>query len=190
MRNLHKHIEKEFRKECLCWLMEWEHLEKISNYKNHYRFTLKCIGQDIIPYSLKLKTPIYRLRAQENIHKAERKLLKECPRNISNNTALCGLDRNRCEAHLISFLVEIVKYIRNAKMSYIKLGRRDISRSWNAREENMKDCLTKKRNGTEVSMVATQTPKSEMATQTNVKVKSIKKSSQRKTHLNLSKCFL
>ena len=41
---------------------------------------------------------------------------------------------------------------------------------WNAREENLKDYLTK-RNGTKVSIEGTQMQKSKMATQTNTKIK-------------------
>ena len=58
-------------------LREWEHLDKkISDYKNHQSFTLRCVNQDLMPVSLKLKTTIKRLKAQEIINKRERKLLK------------------------------------------------------------------------------------------------------------------
>ena len=42
-----------------CLLQEWESLQiKDSDYKNHHRFTLRCLSKDLIPVSVTLKSTI------------------------------------------------------------------------------------------------------------------------------------
>ena len=57
---------------------------KISNYKNHRRFLLRCLSKDITPVSLKLKNNIGTYMSRCIIHNTERKLLNERVRNINN----------------------------------------------------------------------------------------------------------
>ena len=57
---------------------------KISDYKNHRRFLLRCLNKDITPVSLKLKNNIGTYKSKCIIHKTERKLLNKRVRNINN----------------------------------------------------------------------------------------------------------
>ena len=85
MRNLHAFIKQEFGEESVLKLRLWEKAEKkMANYKNHRRFSIKCLKRDIIPVSIKLRTRLSTKKASQIIRKAERQLLNECIRNINN----------------------------------------------------------------------------------------------------------
>ena len=143
IRNLHKHIEKEWWREYLYQLREWEHLEKeMSSYRKHHRFMPRCKGQDIIPVILKLKT---------SKHLGHKKLSTGQKGNYWKNgseTSITALNYvhwiGTGVRHAWPQSLKKAKCIRHAKISYTKLGRGNISRSWNTREENLKECLTKK----------------------------------------------
>ena len=80
MRNLYKFIEENRGLEALHVVQEWEKWEiKDSDYKNHRRFTLRCISKDLIPVSVRLKSKSSSRsrRAIEIIHKAEKQLLQD-----------------------------------------------------------------------------------------------------------------
>ena len=56
MRNIHNIIEKELGRESVAIFRDWEqHVKKLADFKNHRRFTLRCLSQKITPVSLKLK---------------------------------------------------------------------------------------------------------------------------------------
>ena len=79
MRNLHAFIKQEFGEESVLRLRLWEKVEKkMANYKNHRRFTIKCLKRDITPVSIKLRTSLSTKKASQIIRKAERQLLNEC----------------------------------------------------------------------------------------------------------------
>ena len=85
MRNLHAFIKQEFGEESVLKLRLWEKAEKkMADYKNHRRFTIKCLKRDIIPVSIKLRTSLSTKKASQIIRKAERQLLNEHIRNINN----------------------------------------------------------------------------------------------------------
>ena len=85
MRNLLQIINREYGKEALAIFRKWENLNmKICDYKNHRRFSLRCLGNGIIPVSIKLKNTIRTHRSDCIIQKAERSLLNERVRNINN----------------------------------------------------------------------------------------------------------
>ena len=54
------------------------------DFQNHRRFTLKCLKQDIIPVSVRLKTNIKTSRGLQILRRAEKQLLNECIRSINN----------------------------------------------------------------------------------------------------------
>ena len=58
--------------------------KKMANYRNHRRFSIKCLKREIIPVSIKLKTNIHTRKASEIIRRAEKQLLNECIRTINN----------------------------------------------------------------------------------------------------------
>ena len=91
MRNLHNILEKEFGRESVAIFRDWEHhVKKLANFKNHRRFTLRCISQKITPVSLKLKRNITTKRGREIIDKAEKQLLEERVRQINNTIDICS----------------------------------------------------------------------------------------------------
>ena len=97
MRNLHNAIRTEFGMENVAILRKWEQLEKkIANFKNHRRFTLRCLSQKITPNSLKLKSNIKTSRGKRILEKAERQVANERVRNINNTIATCTCLRDTC----------------------------------------------------------------------------------------------
>ena len=85
MRRLPYIIEQEFGKNTLELYQKLERtVLKISDYKNHRRFSLWCLSKDITPVSLKLKNNIGTYKSKCIIHNTERKLLNERIRNINN----------------------------------------------------------------------------------------------------------
>ena len=85
MRNLIQITNQEYRKEALTIFRKWENLNmKICNYKNHRRFLLRCLGNGIIPVSIRLKNNVGTYRSDCINQKAERCLLNERIRNVNN----------------------------------------------------------------------------------------------------------
>ena len=79
MRNLHNIIRTEFGWESITILRKWEQLEKkIADYKNHRKFTLRCLIQKITPNILNLKSNIKTTRGKLIIYRAEKQLANEC----------------------------------------------------------------------------------------------------------------
>ena len=92
MRIPHQFTEDEFGKENLQIFQEWKHLEmNISNNRNHHGLTIMCLGQDIIPVSVKLKTTMNTIITRQINHETERKFLQEHVRTINNMTDCCAL---------------------------------------------------------------------------------------------------
>ena len=84
MRNLIQIIIQEYGKEALAIFRKWENLNmKTCNYKNHRRFLLRCLGNGIIPVSIRLKNNARTQRSDSIIQKAERSLLNERIREVN-----------------------------------------------------------------------------------------------------------
>ena len=59
MRSITILIEQEYEKDTLTLYKKVEEMEtKICNFKNHHRFSLRCLSKGIMPVSLKLKNLI------------------------------------------------------------------------------------------------------------------------------------
>ena len=56
----------------------------MADYKNHRRFSVKCLKHKVIPVSVKLKTNIHTAKGLQIIRMTEKQLLKECIRSINN----------------------------------------------------------------------------------------------------------
>ena len=56
---------------------------KVSNFKNHQRFSLRCLSKGVTPVSLQLKNLTRTQRGEGIIQKAEKQLLNERTRNIN-----------------------------------------------------------------------------------------------------------
>ena len=77
-------MEEKHGKESLHLLWEWESLQiKDSDYRNHHRFTLRCLSKDLILVSVRFKSTINTRRAKPIIHKAERQLPQDSIKAIN-----------------------------------------------------------------------------------------------------------
>ena len=56
---------------------------RASEYKNHRIFTLRCIHNDLVPSSIKLKSTIKSTRANQILRKAEKDLLQARVKSIN-----------------------------------------------------------------------------------------------------------
>ena len=89
MRDLVKLIEQKYGKDTTIIFRKLEKMEiKISNFKNHQRFSLRCLNKGLVPVSLRLKNLIRTQKGRGIIYKAEMILLNERIRNI-NSTIEC-----------------------------------------------------------------------------------------------------
>ena len=68
----------------------------MANFKNHRRFSLRCLDNNIIPVSLKLRSNIKTPKAKKIIKKTERALLNERIGMINNTIELCKHEKDTC----------------------------------------------------------------------------------------------
>ena len=90
----------------------------MAHHRNHQRFTIKCLKNDIIPVSVRLKTNIHTTKGLEIIKRAEKQLLNECVRSINNQLEMSMIKRDACSLKLKGLLdqktiEECAKLIRN-----------------------------------------------------------------------------
>ena len=94
MRGLVKILEQKYGKNTIATYRKWEKMEgKVSVFKNHQRFLLRCLDKGLVPVSLKLKNHIRTQRGKAIIEKAEKQLLNE--RIESINFKLEHFDHDR-----------------------------------------------------------------------------------------------
>ena len=94
-------MKQEYGQESKFLLWQWEKLEKkMANYRNHLRFTIKCLNSEIIPVSVRLKTNVQMSRGLQIIRKAEKQLLNEQIRSINNILELLMSKRDICSEKL------------------------------------------------------------------------------------------
>ena len=112
MINIHKNIKEKYGLEALQQLCLWEkNVIKVSNYKNHRIFTLKCIGQNLIPVTISL-TPV---RSKQNINtsarkiieRAERQLMQERVRDIDNKIQASENNGNHNKTRLAYIVTQV-----------------------------------------------------------------------------------
>ena len=97
MRSLHSFIKEEYGQESISLLQQWEKIEKkMANYRNHQRFSIKCLKNEIIPVIVKLKTNIHTAKGLQIIQRAEKQLLNECTRTINNMLEMYMYKRDSC----------------------------------------------------------------------------------------------
>ena len=97
MRNLHSIFKEEYGQEGIFLLRQWENLEKkMADFKNHQRFTIKCLKNNIVPVSVRLKTNIKTTKGIEIIRRAEKQLLNERVRNINSQLEIFMFKRDTC----------------------------------------------------------------------------------------------
>ena len=68
----------------------------MANFRNHRQFTIKCLKNNIIPVSIKLKTNIKTTKGLDIIRRAEKQLLNEHIRSINHQLELFMFKRDTC----------------------------------------------------------------------------------------------
>ena len=72
----------------------------MADFRNHRQFTIKCLKNNIIPVSIRLKTNIKTIKGLDIIRRAEKQLLNECIRSINNQLELFMFNRDTCKNQL------------------------------------------------------------------------------------------
>ena len=84
MRGLIKLIQQKYGKIAIETYRKWEKIEiKMSDYRNHLRFSPRCLDRGLIPVSLRLKNLLRTERGRDIIYKTEKRLLNERIKNIN-----------------------------------------------------------------------------------------------------------
>ena len=84
MRGLIKLLQQRYGKVTIETYRKWEKIEiKMSDYRNHLRFSLRCLDRGLIPVSLRLKNLLGTQRGKDIIYKTEKRLLNERIKNIN-----------------------------------------------------------------------------------------------------------
>ena len=68
----------------------------MADFQNHWRFTLRCLSQDLIPVSIKLKTTVKTPKCIYIVRKAERMLMNERVRSINNTITMFRWQIDTC----------------------------------------------------------------------------------------------
>ena len=171
MRNLHAFIKQEFGEESVLKLQLWEKAEKkMANFKNHRRFSIKCLKRDFIPVSIRLRTTLYTRKASQIIKKAEKQLLNECIRSI-NNTIEINMFRRDAYFHQLErelyqgTLQECINFINKVReCRHKKVQDRQIKK-FNALEQKTSGCSkqdvrkNREKDGTTENLVSEKTKK-------------------------------
>ena len=107
MRNLIHILEEKYGKNSIGIFRNWEKMEgKVSNFKNHQRFLLRCLSQGVTPVSLKLKNLTRTKKGEGIIKRAEKQLLNERIRNINYKIEKFEHDKYMYENQLQEILKE------------------------------------------------------------------------------------
>ena len=78
----------------------------MSDLKNHRQFSLRCLSNDVIPVSIRLKSNIKTPKGQEIIRRAEKALLNERIRSINNTIYMFNLQLDTCKTNLAKKIKE------------------------------------------------------------------------------------
>ena len=76
----------------------------MADFRNHRWFTIKCLKNNNIPVSVKLKTNIKTTKGLDIIRRAEKQLLNEHIRSINQQLELFMLKRDTCTIKLKELL--------------------------------------------------------------------------------------
>ena len=107
MRNIHNHLRSEYGIESVRLLCRWERIEgKMADFKNHRQFSLRCLSNDVIPVSIRLKSNIKTPKGKEIIRKTEKALLNERICSINNSIYMFSLQLDTCKIELAKKIKE------------------------------------------------------------------------------------
>ena len=135
MRNLHKLILENNRIEVLRLFRDWEKLQfRECDYKNHRIFTHRCLHNDLVPVSIKLKSTLRSERARKILRSAEKQLLQTRLKSIysllDNNAKQIELTRSQIASILPTpNYPECQKFIEKVKeLRFKKVKERQVSK--------------------------------------------------------------
>ena len=142
MSNLHRRILDQYGKFCLNSVRDLESTSrKIADFRNHLRFSLRCLKVSVTPVSLRLKTPMRSFNANRIIFNAERKLLNERMRQI--NYKLDGLNARKASLEQLLRGKLSEKTFAEAK-EFVTRGQLSQHEKGKARQKNKFDRLQQK----------------------------------------------
>ena len=109
---------------------------KVSDFKNHRRFLLRCLSQGVTPVSLKLKNLTRTKKGEGIIKRAERQLLNDRIRNINYKIEKFQHDKHMYERQLREILKEdqVIwdackeEVLKRTEMRHLKVQNRQISK--------------------------------------------------------------
>ena len=78
----------------------------MADFQNHRRFTLRCLGEKVVPVSIKLKSQVKTPKGLQIIRKAEVSLINERIQSINNTINMLGLEFDTCMRRLSQKLKE------------------------------------------------------------------------------------
>ena len=105
MRNLHQLLLQEYGIEVQRLFRLWEKLQlRASEYKNHRIFTLRCIHNDLVPSSIKLKSTLKSTRANKILRKAEKDLLQARVKSINYILDHTSKQLEECRSKLVTIV--------------------------------------------------------------------------------------
>ena len=93
-------------------MCQWEkNVIRVSNFRNHRIFTLRCIGQNLIPVSIRFK-PVRRKQnistsARKIIEKAEKQLMQDRVRSINKTIQASEDQDNQNKTKLVSMVTQV-----------------------------------------------------------------------------------
>ena len=94
-------MKEEYGQRSVFLLRLWENLEKkMANYRNHRRFSIRCLKSEVVPVSIRLKTNVKTSKGIQIIRRAEKQLLNERIRSVNNTLELLMLKRDTCVEEL------------------------------------------------------------------------------------------
>ena len=121
MRNLHSHITTEYDGESRDLFCCLERIQlKMADFQNHRCFTLRCLDEEVVPVSIKLKSQVKTPKGFQIIRKAEIALLNERIRSINNTISMLSSEFDTCMRRLKEKikeedLIRCIDFIKKSK---------------------------------------------------------------------------
>ena len=161
MRNLHQLLLQEDGIEVRRLFRLWEKLQlRASEYKNHRIFTLRCIHNDLLPSSVKLKSTLKSTRANQILRKAERDLLQARVKSINYILDQTSKQLEECRSKLATIVSaqklrecqDFIDKVGETRFNKVKLRQLNklnlltirkegnITRSYNTNINNLASC--------------------------------------------------
>ena len=106
----------------------------MAAFQNHRIFLLRCLKEDLIPVSVRLKSDITTPKAKQITRKVEKALLNERIRNINNTITMATTKRDTCMNTLLEVfpkeIMEECKMLINLRREayYMKVKMRQIAK--------------------------------------------------------------